>query len=55
MAITFEAVVELYPGCDRGPEGTGDAAEWMDEAVVEDVGDGLFVSLETVSIQNSLY
>lgn len=45
MAITFEAVVELHPWCDGGPEGTGDATEWVDEAVVEYVGDGLFVWL----------
>lgn len=49
MAIALEAVVELYPGCDRGPEGTGDAAERVDEAVVEDVGDGLSGSLENNS------
>jgi hypothetical protein len=41
MAITFEAVVELRPWCHGGPEGTGDTTEWVDEAVVEDVGDGL--------------
>ena len=49
MAITLEAVVELYPGCDRGPEGTGNAAEGVDEAVVEDVGDGLSGLLENDS------
>jgi hypothetical protein len=46
MAITFEAVVELHPWCHGGPEGAGDAAEWVDEAVVEYVGDGLFLWLK---------
>lgn len=54
MAITFEAVVELHPWCHRGPEGAGDAAEWVDEAVVEYVGDGLFMWLEIDSLRTRL-
>lgn len=49
MAITFEAVVELHPWCHGGPEGTWDAAEGVDEAVVEYVGDGLVMRLEVDS------
>lgn len=45
MAVTLEAVVELHPWCHGGPEGAWNAAEWVDEAVVEDVGDGLSMVL----------
>lgn len=41
MAVAVEAVVELDPGGDASQERAGDATERVDEAVVEDVGEGL--------------
>lgn len=41
MAVAFEAVVELDPGCDGCEERAIDAAEGRDEAIVEGIGEGL--------------
>jgi hypothetical protein len=41
MAITFQAMVELDPGCERCEERTVDTAERVNEAIVEGVGKGL--------------
>lgn len=38
MAITLQAMVELDPGCDRCKEWAVDTMKWVDEAVVEGVG-----------------
>jgi hypothetical protein len=41
MAVAFQAMVELDPGCDGCEDGAVDTAEGVDEAVVKGVGEGL--------------
>lgn len=45
VSIAFKAVVQLGPGCDGCQGWAWDVTERMDEAIVEDVRDGLQTSV----------